>query len=136
MGLAERRAAKEFETKRFPQFKKDIDEAAGFEVPVVVHWDTLAKEGESHLYDESWPKVFFEPLIAALKAITVDDMGKEALKAGLKKIEIQNRSGAYYGDRMATFEGGTLLLDHEPHTNVGDVDDRIKGIQKLLESKL
>ncbi|MBN1208773.1 MAG: hypothetical protein JXB05_28185 [Myxococcaceae bacterium] len=136
MGLAERRAAKEFETKRFPQFKKDIDEAAGFEVPVTVHWDTLAKEGESHLYDESWPKVYFEPLIAALKAISIDDMGKEALKGGLKKIEIQNRSGAYYGDRIASFDGGTLLLDHEPHTNVDDIQDRTDGIRKLLESKL
>ena len=136
MGLTERRAAKEFETKRFPQFKKDIDEAAGFEVPVTVHWDTLAKEGESHLYDECWPKVYFEPLITALKAITIDDMGKEALKAGLKKIEIQSRAGTSSGGRIANFEGGTLLLDHEPHTNVGDIQDRTDGIRTLLESKL
>jgi hypothetical protein len=136
MGLVERRAVKEFETKRFPQFKKDIDEAAGFEVPVTVAWDTLALEGEAHLYDECWPQVYFVPLIAALKAITIDDMGKEALKAGLKKIEIQNRAGTYYGDRMASFDGGTLLLDHKPHTNVDDVKDRTKGIQTLLESKL
>jgi hypothetical protein len=136
MGLAERRAAKEFETKRFPQLKKDIDDAAGFEVPVEVAWETLAKEGESHLYAESWPKVFFEPLVTALKAITIDDMGKEALKGGLKKVVIQNRSGAYYGDRMANFEGGTLTLDHEPHTNVDNISERVEGIQKLLESKL
>jgi hypothetical protein len=136
MGLAERRAAKEFETKRFPQFKKDIDTAAGFDVPVTVAWDTLALEGESHLYDECWPKVYFVPLIEALKGITFDDMGKEALKAGLKKIEIQNRAGTSYGDRMATFDGGTLLIDHKPHTNVDDVDDRTKGIRTLLESKL
>jgi len=136
MGLAERRAAKEFETKRFPQLKKDIDEAAGFDVPVEVHWETLSKEGESHLYAESWPKVYFQPLVAALKGITFDDMGKEALKAGLKKIEIQNRSGAYYGDRMASFQNGTLLLDHEPHTNVDNIDERTDGIRKLLESNL
>ncbi|SEN10944.1 hypothetical protein SAMN05444354_1315 [Stigmatella aurantiaca] len=136
MGLAERRAAKEFETKRFPQFKKDIDAAAGFDVPVTVHWDTLALEEQTHLYDECWPKVYFEPLIAALKAITVDDMGKEALKGGLKKIEIQNRTDISYGDRMAAFEGGTLVLDHKPHTNVDDIQQRTDGIRKLLESKL
>lgn len=136
MGLAERRAAKEFETKRFPQFKKDIDEAAGFEVPVTVQWDTLAVEEQSNLYDECWPKVYFEPLIAALKSITSDDMGKEALKAGLKKIEIQNRSGTTSGERIASFEGGTLLLDHKPHTNVDDIQQRTDGIRKLLESKL
>jgi hypothetical protein len=136
MGLVERRAAKEFETKRFPQLKKQIDEAAGFDVPVTVHWDTLTLEEQSHLYDECWPKVYFEPLIAALKGITIDDMGKEALKAGLKKVEIQNRKDVIYGDRMASFEGGTLLLDHKPHTNVDDIRDRTDGIRKLLESKL
>jgi hypothetical protein len=136
MGLAERRAAKEFETKRFPQFKKDIAEAAGFDVPVTVHWDTLAKEGESHLYDECWPKVYFEPLITALKGITIDDMGKEALKAGLKKIEIQNRSGTSSGSYMANFSDGTLLLDHEPHSNVDYGQERADAIRQLLESKL
>lgn len=136
MGLAERRAAKEFETKRFPQFKKDIDAAAGFEVPVEVKWDTLALEGESHLYEECWPKVYFVPLIDALKSITSDDMGKEALKASLKKIEIQNRADVSYGERIAHFDGGTLLLDHKPHTNVDDVKDRTNGIRTLLESKL
>jgi hypothetical protein len=136
MGLAERRAAKEFETKRFPQFKKEIDEAAGFEVPVSVRWDTLALDDETHLYDECWPKVYFEPLIAALKDITVDDMGKEALKGALKKIEIQNVSDISYWARMASFDDGTLLLDHKPHTNVDDIGDRTKGIRALLESKL
>ncbi|XXF76229.1 hypothetical protein P2318_24665 [Myxococcaceae bacterium GXIMD 01537] len=136
MGLAERRAAKEFETKRFPQFKREIDEAAGFEVPVTVAWDTLSVEGESHLYDDCWPRVYFAPLVEALKGITFDDMGKEALKAGLKKVEIQNRGDIYSADRIASFEGGTLLLDHLPHTNVDDVADRAKGIRTLLESKL
>ncbi|WP_223644072.1 hypothetical protein [Corallococcus sp. EGB] len=136
MGLAERRAAKEFETKRFPQFKKDIDEAAGFEVPVTVAWDTLTLEGESHLYDECWPKVYFVPLIEALKGITIDDMGKEALKSSLKKIEIQNRADTGNASRIASFENGTLLLDNNPHTNVDEVTERTKAIQSLLESKL
>ncbi len=136
MGLAERRAVKEFEEKRFPQLKKDIDQAAGFEVPVTVHWDTLAKEGMSHLYDGCWPKVYFQPLVEAFKAITFDDMGKEALKASLKKIEIQSRSGNSSSRRVASFDNGTLLLDHEPHTNVDDIKDRTKAIRELLESKL
>lgn len=136
MGLAERRAAKDFETHRFPQLKQDIDAAAGFDVPVVVHWDTLAREGESHLYDQCWPKVYFQPLISALKDITVDDMGKDALKAALKKIEIRNQKGNSSGHRIATFESGTLTLDHEPHTNVDDLHERLEAIRKLLESKL
>ena len=31
---------------------------------------------------------------------------------------------------------GTLTLDHEPHTNVDDINERSEGIRKLLESKL
>lgn len=136
MGLVERRAAKEYETKLFPQVKKEIDEAAGFEVPVEVKWDTLATEGDTHLYEANWSKVFFQPLIQALKGITFDDMGKEALKANLKKIEIQNRSGASSGNAMVAFDNGVLVLDHKPHINVDNVKERAQSIQKLLESKL
>lgn len=136
MGLAERRAAKDFETHRFPQLKKDLDAAAGFDVPVTVHWDTLAKTDESHLYDSCWPKVYFRPLVEAFKRITIDDMGKEALKNGLKKIEILNRQGIYSSGRMATFDKGILTLDHEPHTNVDDIQERADSIRTLLESKL
>lgn len=136
MGLAEKRAAKEFETKVFPGLKSEIDAAAGFEVPVEVEWESLALADQAHLYDESWRAVYFTPLVAALKAITIDDMGKEALKAGLKKVVVRNKGGIYYGSAWATFEGGVLTLDHEPTTNVGDVDDRIKGAQQVLEKAL
>lgn len=136
MGLAERRAAKDFETKRFPQFKKDVDAAAHFEVPIEVRWDTLSVEGQSHLYDESWSKVYFTPLIEALKNITIDDMGKDALKSNLKKIVIQNTNGTYYGDRWAHLQDGVLTLDHEPCTNVDDIKDRTDGLTQLLEKNL
>jgi hypothetical protein len=136
MGLAERRAAKNFETTQFPALKKEIDEAAKFAVPVEVAWDTLAVADYAHLYDEAWPKVYFRPLIEALKAITVDDMGRDALKVALKKIVILNKGEVHYGDRMATFEAGTLTLDHEPCTNVDDLQSRIDGIRALLEKSL
>ena len=136
MGLAERRAAKEFETKRFAQFKTDIDTAAGFDVPVEVKWETFTIEGESHLYDECWPKVYFEPLIEALKAVAIDDMGKDALKTGLKRVEIANTKDVSNYDYYATFEDGTLRLDHLPHTNVDDVSPRAKSVQKVLEKAL
>jgi hypothetical protein len=37
---------------------------------------------------------------------------------------------------MATFEAGTLTLDHEPCTNVDDLQSRIDGIRALLEKSL
>src|SRR3569832_838882 len=136
MGLAERRAAKEFETSVFPQLKKEVDTAAGFDVPIEVNWDSLAIEGASHLYADCWPKVYFKPLVYALRNITVDNIGKEALKAGLKKISILNQSGTSNADKVATFDKGELKLDHKPTTNVDDISQRAKAIQNLLESKL
>jgi hypothetical protein len=136
MGLAERRAAKDFETNRFPQLQKDIHAAAGFAVPVEVDWDSIAMEGASSSYDETWPKIYFQPLIQALKSIAADDMGKEALKGALKKITIVNRHNYFDASKLALFDQGTLTLDHHPTTNAYAIDSRAKAIQKLLESKL
>ena len=139
MGLAEKRATKEFQEKRFPAFKKEIDDAAGFEVPVEVKWEQLAEDGMVHLYEECWTKVYFRPLIDALKAITVDDMGKEALQGALKSILIRNEAdNSYGGDRIAKFDkgSGVLAIDHKPFSNVDDHKDMKEGIQKTLEDSL
>ena len=136
MGLAERRAAKEFETKVFPGYKQKIAQVAQFEVPIEVDWEALAAPEYAHLYAESWPQVYFEPVVQALEAICVDDMGRDALKAGLKKIVLTNRSDVSYADNCVKFEGGVLTIDHLPCTNVDYVDDRKKAIQKKLELAL
>lgn len=136
MGLPERRAAREFETKRFPELLRAVHEAACVELPVEVVWADLIRDDSAHLFDDCWTRVFFEPLIAALKGITFDDMGKDAVKTGLKKVVIRSQSGAYYGDRIATFVDGVLTLDHEPFTNVDAVEERTKGIQTTLEKAL
>jgi hypothetical protein len=136
MGLRERRAQKDFEDKVLPGLKKQIDDAAGFAVPLEVDWPTLCVDEYSDSYESSWKKVYFEPLITALKAVAVDDMGKDALKAGLEKIVMTNRKGNYYGDYMPALESRVLTLDHQPNSNVDHVDERAKAIQKHLEDKL
>jgi hypothetical protein len=136
MGLAERRAAKEFQDGQFPEWKRKIDAAAGFPVEVTVNWEQLAGDDYAHLYAEAWPKVYFEPLVAALAEISKDAMGKDALKGALKKIEIVNVGGIYYGDRWASFSSGVLKLDHQPFSNIDDVKDRTKGVVDLLEKSL
>jgi len=136
MGLAERRVIHEFQTKELPVLQSRVDEAAGFSVPVEADWEKLAPEGESHLYVESWKAIYFEPLIAALQAIAVDQMSRDALKAGLHKVIISNTTGYYYPDRWASFEGGTLTLDHDPLTNAADVKPRAARLIAVLESGL
>ncbi len=136
MGLAERRAAKEFETNRYPAVKKDVDAAAKFDVPIEVKWDSLALAEYAHMYEEAWVKVYFRPLIDALKAITVDAMGADALKASLKRIVIQNMKDNSSSSYWAIFTDGILTLDHAPVSNVDYIDDRKTQLQKVLEEKL
>jgi len=136
MGLAERRAAKKFETDVFPAILKQVEEAAGFVLPIDVHWDQLCADGYATMYEEAWSKVFFLPLVRALKAITIDDIGRTALQAGLRSVVVVNQGGVYYADAMATLREGVLTLDHEPCTNIDDVDDRAKAIQAVLEAGL
>jgi hypothetical protein len=136
MGLAERRASLQFQSDQFPKLKKEVDSAAGFEVPMDVEWDTLATEGETHLYMDSWTKVYFHPLRNAFKDICQDKIGKAALKTGLKKVVIRNTKDTSYGAYIAQFDQGVLTLDHKPTSNVDDVKDRSDGIRTALEEKL
>ncbi len=136
MGLAERRALKDFQDNHFPGLKQKVTDAAGFDVGIEVAWDKLVQDDMGHLYNDAWAKIYFEPLAEALKKITVDDMGKDALKAGLKKVVITNSTGVYYGDRWAKLEGGVLTLDHEPTTNVDNQTERVDGLVSVLEKAL
>ena len=86
---------------RLPIFKTRIEEAAGVAVPLEIHWDRLCPEGESHLFAECWSAVYFEPLIAALKIVGRDAIGREALGPGLKKVIVRNTKANYYADNFA-----------------------------------
>lgn len=136
MGLLERRAARTFADTMFPSLLGEIHAAAGAEIEIDVRWDELAIPGMSHLYDESWPAVYFRPLISALKEIAADEIGREALQEGLKRVEIRSAEGVIYGDRMATLDDGTLVLDHAPTTNVSNVGERAEGILRELSDSL
>jgi len=133
MRLAERRAAKQFEETVFPKWKQEVDRAAGFDVPVTVEWATLTRDDYAHLFDEAWSKVYFVPLIEALKTFAEDALGREFLQGALKRVVIQNVAGNSSGSSFASFSNGVLTLDHEPFTNIDDVPDRREGIQRVLE---
>lgn len=135
MGLAERRAAERFKNEEFPGWKERIDQAAGFDLPVEVEWSELAVTDYADSYADFFPKVYFQPLVSALTAITVDDMGKEAAREGLSKIVVRN-SEQYSDSRGFTFEDGVLTVDHRPYSNVDYADERAKDIQHLVEADL
>lgn len=141
LGLAERRAIKTYQENTYPALKKAIDDAAGFEVPVEVNWDAVAIPGQASTYNEEdyLTNVFFKPLTAALKDITSDAMGREALKNKLKKITLTYDAATAPISNYANgvkFDGSTLAINFRPYTNAGDVKDRTTAIQKALEAKL
>lgn len=131
MGLAERRAVKSFQDTKYPKFEKEIHEAAGFPAELDIRWDTLGAEDYGHMYEEAFTKVYFKPLIEALRAVACDDMGREALKEGLKKVIIR-----YTGTNEISFTGGVLTFDHHPVSNLDYGADRKEQLQKALEKGL
>ena len=135
MGLAERRATKDFQDKHFPDLRNEIQKEAGFPVPIEIAWEQLSVEGQTDYYKEAWTEVFFKPVIDALRQIGRDEMGKDALKSGLKKIEFRNSSGNYSPHNAITFTNGAVVIDHEL-SNVGDTKDRTKYLVELIEKNL
>lgn len=131
MGLAERRALKAFQDERYPALKLELDAAAHKNVLMDIDWDSLAVEDYSDGYGEYFHKVYFLPLTETLKCIAFDDMGREALASGLKKVVIRNS-----GQSEATFQDGVLTLDLSPISNVDYWEDRKNTWQKLLEKGL
>jgi hypothetical protein len=136
MGLAERRASRAFQDKSFPALKADIEKMAGFPVPLEINWEQLAKENYADGYEENWRKVYFQPVLDAFKSVCRDDLGREALKDGLKKIVFCNTRDAYSAESAISFTGGELVIDHDPCTNVDYVKERADTVQKALEKGL
>jgi hypothetical protein len=135
MGLAERRGVEQFKNGDYPGWRSRINEAAGFEVPVEVNWEELAVADYASSYAEFFPKVYFQPLVDALSAVTIDELGKGALREGLSKIVIRN-SGGFYSSSGMSFADGVLTFDHQPHANIDYGEERAKGLQRVLESGL
>ena len=134
MGLAEKRATMEFQKNVYPNLKRAIDEAAGFEIPIQVDWEALAQPEDSALYKEFWTNIYFEPLLGAFKVICADDLGKGALKEGLKKIEICN-SKQFGSPEGFSFAAGVLKLDHKL-VNVENVEERTKDLVEKVQAAL
>ena len=135
MGLKEMRAMTQFKETAYPDWKKKIDAAAGFDVAIDVAWDTLAAKGYSHLYSKAFPNIYFIPLVDAFMRIAPDDFGKDALKAGLKKIIINGSFGSKPSNDWS-FSDGILTINHRSDTNVDSVSERTDWLARTLEKAL
>src|SRR3954451_12833636 len=106
MGLNERRKIKELQDVTFPGRVKEIEEICGQPIPYDVDWESLADDAEALAFIDN---ISCHRPNMALRVICKDDMGKQAVRDGLKKIKLRNVK-----DKPAmkmTFDGGTLEMD-------------------------
>jgi hypothetical protein len=141
LALAERRAVKDYQEKILPELKKKLIEAAGFDVPLEIAWETIAIVGQSESYSspDFWTNIYFVPLTDAFKSITKDDDGKTALKTKLKKIVIKHdpsKAPVSNYPNGITFEEGVLSINWTPYTNANDIEPRAKALLETIEPKL
>lgn len=138
MGLQEKRAIQNFQENKLAQLKAEVENAAGYSIIIDINWDNLAPEGHSERLSEYLEKIYFVPLINAIKKISIDDLGKQALKDALKSVFICNQSHSYTLSNSIVFEKetGKLVLDHEPATNIDSIADREDAILNILNKNL
>ena len=136
MGLAEKRIVKAYQEGTYQELVKEINTLAGFDLEIEVDWSSLSNNTYSNIWEQSFSQVYFTPIINAFKAITVDDLGKEALQETLKKIVVKNEN-EYASPRDAYgFEKDTLTINHSSYKNIDNVAERSKYLTEFLESKL
>jgi hypothetical protein len=85
MGLPERRKIKELQETTLPAREKEIEEICGVAIPYDVDWDSLADD-----------------------LICMDDMGKQAVRDGLKRVRLVNVKVP--ADRKIAFARGVLEM--------------------------
>ena len=87
MGLNEKRKMKELQAVTFPARVQEIDEICGAPIPYEVDWDSLAEDAEALNFIDN---ISCHRLNMALRMICQDDLGKAAVRDGLKRIKLKN----------------------------------------------
>jgi hypothetical protein len=106
MGLTERRKIKDLQDNTFPGRVKEIEEICGAPIPYDVDWDSMSDDMEALNFIDN---ISCHRLNMALRMICQDDMGKEAVRDGIKKVRLKNVK-----DKAAMnmkLEGGVFEMD-------------------------
>jgi len=105
MGLAERRKIKELQETTLPARVREIEEICGKAIPYEVDWEGFANDAEGLNFLDN---LSCHRLNMALRTICTDEMGKEAVREGLRLIRLANAAGK---DEMhIQFEQGVLEM--------------------------
>jgi hypothetical protein len=130
MGLNERRKIKEPQEVTLPGRVKDIEEICGAAVPYEVDWESLADDVEGLNFLDN---ISCHRLNLALRVICQDELGKEAVRSGLKKVKLKNVKTK--PEMKMTFVDGVLEMHCayalRPDGMFSDNDIRTLLIEKL-----
>ena len=87
MGLNERRKIKELQETTLPAREQEIAEICGAKIPYEVDWDSMADSYQALNFVDN---ISCHRLNMALRMICQDDMGKGAVRDGLKLVKLRN----------------------------------------------
>src|SRR5438094_677862 len=106
MGLNERRKVQELKDTVLPGRSKEIEEICGKSVPYEIDWDLFDTLDSLNFLDN----ISCHRLNMALRVICQDDMGKQAVKEGLKLVKLKNSKDK---TTKLSFENGTLEMTND-----------------------
>jgi hypothetical protein len=130
MGLNERRKIKELQDVTFPGRVKEIEEICGAAIPYEVDWESLADDAAGLNFIDN---LSCHRLNMALRVICQDEMGKQAVRDGLKLVKLKNVTDT--AAMHMQFQGGVLEMHCAYALGVsGMFDDN--EIRRLLEKNL
>ena len=105
MGLNERRKVESLKQEILPGRVKEIEEICGKAIPYEVDWDSIANDAAALNFLDN---ISCHRLNMALRMICQDDMGRQAVRDGLKLVKLKNVAAA--SDRHISFKDGTLEM--------------------------
>ncbi len=103
MGLPERRKVKELQDSTLPERSREIAEICGQAVPYEVDWASIENDAQALNFIDN---LSCHRLNMALRVICQDEMGKAAVRDGLKRVRLKNV--AEPAQRHLAFAGGVL----------------------------
>jgi len=106
MGLQERRKIQELKDKTLPERSREIAEICGREIGYEVDWPSIENDAQALNFLDN---LSCHRLNMALRTICIDDIGREAVREGLKLVRLRNVGDP--AQRRIVFEHGILEMD-------------------------
>jgi hypothetical protein len=130
VGLNEKRKIKELQEVTFPGRVKEIEEICGAPIPYEIDWPSFGEEAQALNFVDN---ISCHRLNMALRVICSDDMGKSAIREGLKKVKLKNVKDK--SEMHIAFDGGVLEM-HCAYAHATDGMFSDSEIRKVLENGL